>query len=58
VPTANIKFVGDKVTRLILISDWRWRMADFQFETPHVVTYEFGMGSAPVPVAVFGVAPW
>jgi hypothetical protein len=54
---AATNFVGDEVTRLILISDWGLRMADFQFETPHVVTYGFGMGSAPVPVAVFGVAP-
>jgi len=28
-----------------------------QSETPHVVSYGLGMGSATVPVAVFGVAP-
>ena len=35
----TVIFVGDEVTSLILISDWRLRIADFQFETPHVVSY-------------------
>jgi hypothetical protein len=40
------------VTRLISIP-----VLSLQSETPHVVSYDFGPGSATVPVAVFGVAP-
>ena len=37
--SAFVWLVGDEVTRLISIFDWRLRVADFQNETPHVVSY-------------------